>query len=73
MRCEGLLRKIRFPFMSGVFLAGEARGILPESAGLEVLVLEAGLLRGIAAHLWGGMELSYLDANVLVPRPGRGV
>jgi hypothetical protein len=73
MRGEGLLRKIRFPFMSGAFLAGEARGILPESAGLEVLVLEAGLLKHRAPHLWGGMELSYLDAKVLVPRRGRGV
>ncbi len=50
MRGEGLLRKIRVPFMSGVFPADEARGVLPEIAGLEVLVLEAGLLRGIAAH-----------------------
>ncbi len=73
MRGEGLLRKIRFPFMSGVFLADEARGMLPGSAGLEVLVLEAGLLKHRAPHLWAGMELSYLDAKVLVPRRGRGV
>jgi WD40 repeat protein len=44
-----------------------------ESTGLEVLVLEAGLLRGIAAHRWAGTKLSYLDAKVLVPRRGRGV
>ncbi len=47
--------------------------MLPGSAGLEVLVLEAGLLKNRAPHLWGGMELSYLDAKVLVPRRGRGV
>ena len=28
MRGEGLLRKIRFPFMSGVFLADEARRVV---------------------------------------------
>ena len=72
MRGEGLLRKIRFPFMSGDFLVLEARGLLPESAGLELLVLEAGLLKHRAANLWRENDLRYLDAKVLVPRRGRG-
>ncbi len=32
MRGEGLLRKIRFPFMSAEFLADETRFCFPESA-----------------------------------------
>ncbi len=36
IRGEGLLRKIRFPFMSTNFLADEARGVLPDSTGLKV-------------------------------------
>ena len=66
MRGEGLLRKIRFPFMSGEFLADEAREMLLESSGLEGLVLESGLLKNIAASLWAGRKLRYLDAAVLV-------
>ena len=73
LRGEGLLRKIRFPFMSADFLVREARDLLPESAGLEVLVLEAGLLKHMAANLWQGTDLRYLDAKMLVPRRGRGV
>ena len=30
MLTEGLLRKIRYPFMSGDFLLREERGLLPE-------------------------------------------
>jgi hypothetical protein len=39
MRGEGPLRKI--PFMAD-FLVRDARRLLPESAGLEALVLDAG-------------------------------
>jgi hypothetical protein len=73
MRGEGLLRKIRFPFMSSLFLADEARGMLPASSGLEGLVLESGFLKGMAADLWAGRNLRYLDAAALVPRRERGV
>jgi WD40 repeat protein len=73
IRGEGLLRKVRFPFMAAEFLADQARGMLPESSGLEGLVLESGLLRGMPANLWAGRELRYLDARVLSPRRGRGV
>jgi hypothetical protein len=73
IRGEVLLHKIRFPFMSAFSLADEAIGMLPESAGLEGLVLESGLLNSMAADLWAGRELRYLDAKVLVPRRGRGV
>ncbi len=73
IRGEGLLRKIRFPFMSSEFLAAEARGMLPDSTVFEGLVSETGLLKSMAANLWAGQVLRYLDAAVLVPRRGRGV
>ncbi len=73
MRGEGLLRKIRFPSMSALFLCDEARGMLPESAVLEGLILEAGLLKNMAADLWSGRALRFLDAKVLVPRCRKGV
>ncbi len=73
LRGEDLLRKVRFPFMPAVFLADEARMMLPDCAGLEVLVLEAGLLKGMPPHLWPGRELSYLDSRVLAPRRGMAV
>jgi hypothetical protein len=69
---EGLLRKVRFPLMSGRFLAAEARQLLPESAGLEGLVLEAGLLRNIPADLWAGTARRHLAAGALAPRRDRG-
>ena len=72
IRGEGLLRKIRFPFMSAKFLADKARVMLPECTGLEGLVLEAGLLKSVPIDLWSG-EVKYLDAKVLVPRRERGV
>jgi hypothetical protein len=73
MRGEGLLCKIRFPFMSAEFLADEARGMLPDSTGLEGLVLESAFLKSMAANLWGAKVLRYLDSAVLVRRRGRGV
>ena len=73
IRGEGLLRKIRFPFMSADFLLREARRILPESTGLEVLVLESASLKSTAPHFWQEYSLQYLDAEVLVPRRARGV
>jgi hypothetical protein len=75
IRGEGLLNKIRFPFTSGVFLANEARSLLPESARLELLVLESGLLKGSGKPpiLWAGTDLKYLDSAVLMPRRGSGV
>ena len=72
VRGEGLLRNIRFPFMSTEFVLREARGMLPECAVLEGLVLESALL-GMASHLWQERDLRYLHAKVLVPRCGRGV
>jgi WD40 repeat protein len=68
IRGESLLRKIRFPFMSTEFLADVARGTLPDSTGLEGLVLESEFLKSMAANLWAGQVLRYLDAAVLVPR-----
>jgi hypothetical protein len=73
IRGEGLLRKIRFPFMSALFLLDEARGMLPENSGLEGLILEAAVIANMPFYLWAGRELRYLDAAVLVPRRGRGV
>ncbi len=73
IRGEGLLRKIRFPFMSAEFLLGDMRGMHPESAGLEGLVLESCSLKAMASHLWQKIGLRYLDVKVLVPRHGRGV
>jgi hypothetical protein len=73
IRGEGLLRKIRFPFMSAAFLADEVRGILPESAGLEGLTLESNSLKSLPADLWAETELRYLDAKMLTPRHRRGV
>ena len=73
MRGEGLLRKIRFPLMSAEFLVREARALLPESAGLELLVLESGMLKSVAADLWQENDVRYLDAKALVPRRGSGV
>jgi hypothetical protein len=70
IRGEGLLRKIRFPFMSAEFLACEARSMLPKNTGLEALVLESILLKSIDAYPWAHVELEYLDAAVLVPRRG---
>ncbi len=67
MRGEGLRRKI--PFMAD-FLIREARRLLAESAGLEALVLEAGLLKHVASHLWEENDLLYLDVKVLVQQCG---
>ena len=47
--------------------------MLPENSGLEVLALEAGVLKNLPFDLWAGRELRYLDAKVLVPRRGKGV
>ena len=68
MRGEGLLRKIRLPFMSALFLMNEAREMLPECAGLEGLVLESSSLKNVPSSVWSGRKLRYLDADVLVPR-----
>ena len=78
IRGEGLLRKVRFPFMSGAFLADEVRGMLPGGAVpggavLEMLVSESALLISKPCNLWVRAELSYLDVTVLVPRRSRGV
>jgi WD40 repeat protein len=73
IRGEGLLRKIRFPFMTTEYLAGEARMDIPESVGLEGLVFEALLLKSIPVDLWAKSDLRYLDSKVLVPRRCRGV
>jgi WD40 repeat protein len=75
LRGEGLLRKIRFPFMSAEFAADEATRILPESTGLERLVLEAALLKRTPNCLdpWASLDLKSLESKVLVPRRRRGV
>ena len=70
---ESLLRKICFPFMSADFLLRVARGLLPESTGLEGLVLEADMLKGVVASQWHESSLRYMDAKVLVPSRGRGL
>jgi WD40 repeat protein len=73
IRGEGLLRKIRFPFMSALFLLEEACSLFPENSRLEGLALEAGVLKSVPFDLWAGRQLRYLDAKALVPRRGRGV
>jgi hypothetical protein len=47
--------------------------MLPDSTGLGGLVLESGLLKGMAVSLWASKVPRNLDAAVLVPRRGRGV
>ncbi len=71
VRGEDLLRKIRFPFMEGLYLATVARGLLPEDFGLEGLVNDSCILKGVPRHLWAGVNVKFLDAKVLVPR-GKG-
>jgi hypothetical protein len=74
IRGEGLLRKIRFPFISAAFLACEARVLLPESEKcslLEELILEADLLKQKAEYPWQETVPRYLDAKVLLPRRGK--
>jgi hypothetical protein len=76
IRGEGLLCKIRFPFISAAFLACEARVLLPEiqkCSLLEELILEAVLLNQKVEYPWQETDLRYLDAKVLVPRRGKGV
>ena len=63
LRGEGLLRKIRFPFMSADFLVREARDLLPESAGLEVLVLEADY-----SSTWLRISGKELTCGILMPK-----
>ena len=53
--------------------ARQAREALPDVAGLEALVLEAGFVRAIPAHRRPHARLRYLDQRTLVPRAGRGV
>ncbi len=71
IRGEGLLRKVRFPFMSAEFLFREARALFPECAVLDVLVLESDFSRALL-NLWKENDLRFLDAAVLVPLVGRG-
>ena len=66
-RYEGLLRKIRFPFMNALYLADEARRALIDHE-LDGLILESCMLRSLPRHLWSGRELRYLDARALIPR-----
>ena len=47
IRGEGLLRKIRFPFMSALFLADEVRGMLPGGAVPGGAVLAPCLLQSL--------------------------
>ena len=61
LRGEGLLRKVRFPFMEGLYLANVARDALPGHAGLDALLLDAGMLRGIARSMWAGQRPRALD------------
>ena len=68
LRGEGLLRKIRFPYMDGLFLADGVRRMLPDDVGLDGLLLDACMLRGIPGTLWAGRELRFLDPAVLRPR-----
>jgi WD40 repeat protein len=58
--------------MSGPFLI-EAREMLPESTGLEGLILDSFFLKQVSFNLWAQQELRHLDAAALVPRRERGV
>ena len=68
MRGSGLLRKVRFPFMDGRYLADVSSEPGVEDVGLEGLLLEAGTLKSEPREAWGRRRLRYLDARVLVPR-----
>ena len=50
VRGEGLLRKIRFPFMDGEYLAAVAGGLLPDDVGLDGLLLDSFRLKNVPRH-----------------------
>ncbi len=41
---------------------------MPQDVGLDGLLLDACMLRGIPGHLWPGRELRFLDPAALLPR-----
>ena len=68
VRGERLLRKIRFPFMDGKYLAAVAGGLLPTDVGLDGLLLDSYRLNTFPCHEWAQVKLRFLDASVLVQR-----
>ena len=68
LRGEGLLLKIRFPFMDSMYLADLASRPAVDGAGLDGLLLDSSTLRGVPRHLWAGRQLRFLDARALAPR-----
>ena len=73
VRGEELLRKIRFPFMDGEYLATvrgrtALEGRRSEDVGLYELLDDSVFLRSIPRRNWAHANLRSLDARVLVPR-----
>ena len=68
VRGSGLLRKVRFPFMDGKYLADVSSEPGVEDVGLEGLLLDALVLKSEPREAWGRRRLRYLDRRVLVPR-----
>ena len=67
-RGSGLLRKVRFPFMDGRYLADVSGELGLEDVGLDGLLLDVGILQSEPREGWGKRRLRFLDARVLVPR-----
>jgi hypothetical protein len=72
-RDAGLLRKVRFPYMGGEYLADLWSEAGQELAGLDGLLSDALALKSKPRSLWGTMKLRHLDARMLVARRGFGV
>ena len=62
VRGEGLLRKIRFPFMEAVYLPDHfSLDLLPDECGLHDLLIDDGMLTSMPRRLWGTRQLLFLD------------
>ena len=72
LRGEGLLRKIRFPFMNLIYLADVAKELLPDNTVLDGFLFDSVMLSGMPRNLWPERKLRFLDAKVLVPRKWTG-
>jgi hypothetical protein len=73
VRGAGLLRKVRFPYMNGDFLASLMAKASTELVGLDTLVLEARALQKQPRRTWRTLQLQHLDPKTLVARKGSGV
>jgi hypothetical protein len=73
VRGVGLLRKVRFPYMQGEYLADLSSEDGPELVGLDGLLIDALAVKIKPRRQWGTMRLRRLDARALVARRGYGV